>query len=245
MTEPLATEPAGKVTGSDPEFSDLVYPGSGTTGTHPDATVDELFRLQGSDDNRLVGLATPLLGMVIRVRRLADFREVERLYKQVVDEIGTIEQELKAQGYDRQALLAYRYVLCAFVDEAVLGTDWGAHSIWSQHSLLSRFHNETWGGEKVFAILARMQQEPARHRDMLEFIYLCLCLGFEGRYKVMANGREEYEKVVYNLYQSLSSLASEQPAPLAGSAWTMLFPAATGQTEAGHCGALRACSWEQ
>jgi len=153
-----------------------------------------------------VHAATPLLGLVIRVRRLAEFREVESLYQQVVDDISAIDRELIEQGYERRTLVAYRYTLCAFIDEAVLGTDWGAHSVWSQHSLLSRFHNETWGGEKVFAILGRMEQEPARYRDMLVFLYLCLSLGFEGRYKVMENGRDEYQRIVRGLYETLREL---------------------------------------
>ncbi|MDY6798382.1 MAG: type IVB secretion system protein IcmH/DotU, partial [Pseudomonadota bacterium] len=137
--------------------------------------------------------------------------------RQVVDEVAAIDRELVEQGYERPTLVAYRYVLCAFIDEAVLGTDWGAHSVWSQHSLLSRFHNETWGGEKVFAILARMEREPERYREMLEFIYLCLCLGFEGRYKVMDNGREEYEEIIRGLYEQLRDLhGGDDPQPLTG-----------------------------
>ena len=175
------------------------------------------FQLRGLEDNRLVDAATPLLGLVMRVRRLADNDSVERLYRQVVDEVAAIDRELVEQGYERPTVVAYRYVLCAFIDEAVLGTDWGAHSVWSQHSLLSRFHNETWGGEKVFAILARMEREPERYREMLEFIYLCLCLGFEGRYKVMDNGREEYEEVIRGLYEQLRDLrGDDDPQPLTG-----------------------------
>ncbi|WP_298452077.1 type IVB secretion system protein IcmH/DotU [uncultured Marinobacter sp.] len=198
-------------------FSDLLFadeqPQNGASGN--DFGNDQ-FQLRGLEDNRLTDAATPLLGLVIRIRRLADYRAVESLYQQVVDEVAAIDRELIEQGYERPTVVAYRYVLCAFIDEAVLGTDWGAHSVWSQHSLLSRFHNETWGGEKVFAILARMEQEPARYKDMLGFIYLCLCLGFEGRYKVMENGRDEYEQILRGLHEQLQSLReNSDPEPLA------------------------------
>ena len=191
-------------------FSDLLFaeaqPQNGVSGS--DFGNDQ-FQLRGLEDNRLMDAATPLLGLVIRIRRLADFRAVESLYQQVVDEVAAIDRELTEQGYERPTVVAYRYVLCAFIDEAVLGTDWGAHSVWSQHSLLSRFHNETWGGEKVFAILSRMEQEPARYKDMLGFIYLCLCLGFEGRYKVMESGRDEYEQILRGLHEQLQSFRED------------------------------------
>jgi type VI secretion system protein ImpK len=53
------------------------------------------------------------------------------------------------------------------------------------------FHNETWGGEKVFQLLTRLIQSPTEHQNLLELIYACLALGFEGRYKVMQNGASE------------------------------------------------------
>lgn len=171
-----------------------------------DADEDYWFRLRGHNLNPLVDAASSLLGMVVRVRQLDALDDLERLYTQVVDEVSAIEIELTEQGYDRPTLLAYRYVLCSFIDEAVMGTSWGHQSKWAEHSLLTRFHNETWGGEKVFSILARLQQEPQRYRDMLAFIYLCLCLGFEGRYRVMPQGREEYENVVRALGDQLAAL---------------------------------------
>jgi type VI secretion system protein ImpK len=218
MTDaPVMDLPNGSRHSSDSAFSDLLFadeqPQNGVSGSD---FGNEQFQLRGLEENRLTDAATPLLGLVIRIRRLADFGAVESLYQQVVDEVAAIDRELVEQGYERPTVVAYRYVLCAFIDEAVLGTDWGAHSVWSQHSLLSRFHNETWGGEKVFAILARMEQEPARYKDMLAFIFLCLCLGFEGRYKVMENGRDEYEQILRGLHEQLQSLTEDQsPEPLA------------------------------
>ncbi|MDF0751690.1 type IVB secretion system protein IcmH/DotU [Marinobacter sp. 71-i] len=213
---PVMDSPNGNTEAGGSAFDDLMFADSNRDGRVGDQGFgNDQFQLRGLEDNRLIDAATPLLGLVIRVRRLADFLGVENLYQQVVDEVAAIDRELVEQGYERPTVVAYRYVLCAFIDEAVLGTDWGAHSVWSQHSLLSRFHNETWGGEKVFAITARMEQEPARYRDMLEFIYLCLCLGFEGRYKVMTNGRDEYEQIIRGLYEQLRGLRrDEEPQPL-------------------------------
>ncbi|MCL7942977.1 type IVB secretion system protein IcmH/DotU [Marinobacter sp. ATCH36] len=213
---PVMDSPNGNTEAGGSAFDDLMFADNNRDGRVGDQGFgNDQFQLRGLEDNRLIDAATPLLGLVIRVRRLADFHGVENLYQQVVDEVAAIDRELVEQGYERPTVVAYRYVLCAFIDEAVLGTDWGAHSIWSQHSLLSRFHNETWGGEKVFAITARMEQEPERYRDMLEFIYLCLCLGFEGRYKVMTNGRDEYEQIIRGLNEQLRGLRrDEEPQPL-------------------------------
>lgn len=173
---------------------------------HLDADEDYWFRLRGHSLNPLVDAASSLLGLVVRVRQLGEMQGIERLYHQVIEEIKAIDLELTEQGYDHATLLSYRYVLCSLIDEAVMATEWGKQSVWAEHSLLTRFHNETWGGEKVFSILAHLQQEPQRYRDMLAFIYLCLCLGFEGRYRIMTDGRQEYERVVRALGDQLAAL---------------------------------------
>ncbi|MBG6248328.1 MULTISPECIES: type IVB secretion system protein IcmH/DotU [Symbiopectobacterium] len=168
-----------------------------------DSDSDYWFSLPGQGINPMIDAMTPLLGMVESVRQLVAYEDVPDLYKRVVSEIQAIEQELHAHGYENGVILSFRYILCTVIDEAVMAREWGAQSIWSAHSLLTRFHNETWGGEKVFVLLDRLQEDPARYRDILEFIYLCLCLGFEGRYRVMVQGREELDRVVQKLYDAL------------------------------------------
>ncbi|MGL4925213.1 MAG: type IVB secretion system protein IcmH/DotU [Aeromonas veronii] len=174
--------------------------------------LDDVLQLRGLSINPMIDAVTPLLGLVQRVRQLSQYKQVPELYQRVVTEIQAIEQELMTQGYENGVVLSFRYILCTFIDEAVMGRDWGSQSEWSQHSLLTRFHSETWGGEKVFVLLSRLQEDPVRYRDILAFIYLCLCLGFEGRYKVMSQGRDERERLVKQLHKQLS-LESDGEAP--------------------------------
>ncbi|KOE88537.1 type IVB secretion system protein IcmH/DotU [Vibrio aestuarianus] len=175
---------------------------------------DYWFQLRGDNPNTLIDAATPLFGLSLRVRSLSECDNIEQIYKQTVEEIKAIEIELTEQGFEHAILMAYRYILCAFLDEAVMGTDWGSSSVWAEHSMLSRFHNETWGGEKVFTILSRLEGEPKRYRSLLEFIYQCLVLGFEGKYRVMENGHHEREKVIARLHDALSALDESEPQEL-------------------------------
>lgn len=181
------------------QLDDLLY----DHAAQLDLDSDYWFRLRGHSINPMIDAVTPLLGMVLRVRQLSSHTQVSELYQRVVIEIQAIEQELMAHGYENGVVLSFRYILCTFIDEAVMSREWGSQSEWSGHSLLTRFHNETWGGEKVFVLLEKLQEDPTRYRDVLEFIYLCLCLGFEGRYRVMSHGRDEFEHVVRHLHHQL------------------------------------------
>ncbi|MEQ4537544.1 MAG: type IVB secretion system protein IcmH/DotU, partial [Billgrantia sp.] len=108
-------------------------------------------------------------------------------------------------------VMAARYVLCTVVDEAVVTTPWGNESQWSQMSLLSSFHNETFGGEKFFQLLERLSRNPVKHLPMLELMYLCLSLGFEGKYRVLQRGMLELEAVRDSLYRQIRQLRGDVP----------------------------------
>ncbi|TOL58942.1 type IV secretion protein DotU, partial [Vibrio parahaemolyticus] len=56
--------------------------------------------------------------------------QVEALYEQVCEDIRNIDVALSEAKVEPALTLAYRYVLCAFLDEAVLATPWGADSVW-------------------------------------------------------------------------------------------------------------------
>ena len=108
-------------------------------------------------------------------------------------------------------MVSARYVLCSVIDEAVVTTAWGSRSDWSKISLLSRFHNETFGGEKVFQLLERLSRDPVKHLAMLELMYLCLSMGFEGKYRVMARGEVQLEEVRDALYRQIRHVRGDSP----------------------------------
>lgn len=161
------------------------------------------FQQNGQTQNPLIAASMPLLGLALRVKQLKECPNIAAVYEQTVDEINIIEEALTNQSIAPAIVIAYRYILCAFLDEAVMGTAWGASTIWAEHSMLSRFHQETWGGEKVFTILQRLETEPTKYEDLLEFIYHCLLLGFKGKYHVMHAGMAERENVILHLHRLL------------------------------------------
>ncbi|MFC6634129.1 type IVB secretion system protein IcmH/DotU [Microbulbifer taiwanensis] len=155
--------------------------------------------------NPLVSAASKLLGVIIKLRSTMNHGNVPDLHKRLTNEIQGFEREAKQLSLSPETVLTARYLLCTVVDEVVLSTPWGSASGWSQHSLLSLFHKETFGGEKCFAILQRMQEAPGTHLELLELFYLCLSLGFQGKYRLVQRGHEQLEQIRDNLYQTIES----------------------------------------
>lgn len=153
--------------------------------------------------NPLVAAASKLLGVIIKLRSTMNHSNVPDLHKRLTKEIQSFEREAKQLSLSPETVLTARYLLCTVVDEVVLTTPWGTASGWSQHSLLSLFHKETFGGEKCFVILQRMLEAPAAHLELLELFYLCLSLGFQGKYRLVQRGHEQLEQIRDNLYHTI------------------------------------------
>lgn len=167
---------------------------------------DYWFQLRGSNkENLFIDYATPLIGLILRAKKQKKpHNDLNHLYQQCIDEIKNIEFELLEAGHDNATVIAYRYILCTFIDEAIMSTEWGASSSWMSKSLLVHFHNESWGGEKIYLIITRLEQDFEKYFNLLEFVFLCLCLGFQGRFKVMAyHEQKKHEEIVHNLYDKL------------------------------------------
>ena len=143
--------------------------------------------------NPLVAAANPLLDVVPQLRATLQHPDPARLRDSLALAIRTFEARAQAAGVRPEHIIAARYALCTLLDEAAAATPWGGSGTWSSHSLLVMFHNEAWGGEKFFQLLSKLAQDPAANRDLLALMYVCLALGFKGRYQVLDNGKATLE----------------------------------------------------
>jgi type VI secretion system protein ImpK len=149
--------------------------------------------------NPLVRAASPLLMMAGRLRGTLQ-GDAASLRRQALEEVRRFEEQARALGVANEVALAARYALCAMLDEAVLSTPWGSHSEWTRQSLLVLIHREASGGEKFFDMLERICLEPARHLDLMELQYLCLSLGFAGKYRVVERGEARLAEIQHDLF---------------------------------------------
>lgn len=135
------------------------------------------------------GMTAPPQGEELRERALRAFRQFET--------------DAAAARVSAEQVRAAHYILCASLDDVVLSYNWGQASVWSVQSLVATFHQEVKSGDRFFDVLAGMQKDPGRWKDALEVAYLCLALGFQGRYRLSPRGASELERIREGLYQLL------------------------------------------
>jgi type VI secretion system protein ImpK len=173
--------------------------------TASETTQTGINELLGDSLNPLVQAATPLLLLAVQLRHSAYAPDLVRLREQAEAQVRKFEARVREARCSPESVMTARYVLCAALDEAVLNAPWGERSGWAQRTLLVTFHGEAYGGAKFFAILERLCEDVPRHIDLLELLYLCLAMGFVGRYQIEADGAARISAIQDDLHRRIRS----------------------------------------
>lgn len=161
--------------------------------------------------NRLVAAASELLAEAVQIRCGAACDDVRELNERLAGAVMRFETRARDGGAQDVELMAGRYVLCCMLDETVLATPWPGRREWLQCGLLRRFYTHDFGGEKFFQLLGQLSRDPARHLSLLELMYLCLSLGFAGKYRAMERGALQLEQVREALYRQVRHVRGDPP----------------------------------
>ncbi|MFS4437494.1 type VI secretion system protein TssL, long form [Paracoccaceae bacterium GXU_MW_L88] len=197
-------EPAPSQPASQPK-TDFHTPGEAPFSAE---SVMRGFRLSGADFPVMVSEATGLLNLAYGLRHRKTPPDLEALRRDVIAAIRDYERKLVAAGILPEQARAAHYVVCATLDDVIRNMPWGEG--WSSRGLVSTFHHDVTGGDKVFDLITHFQAQPGANRDLLLLIYLCLSLGFEGRTRVSARGALELAQVRDNLYRTLRQQYGDQ-----------------------------------
>jgi type VI secretion system protein ImpK len=150
--------------------------------------------------NPLVAAAAPLLQLLGRLRTTYSQPNVDDLRERAIQQVRAFERQARDTGVPMEQLRPAHYALCASIDDVVLNTPWGSSGSWGARSLVSSFHQEVRSGERFFAVLGQMRENPGSYLPVLELMYLCLSLGFQGQYRLSPRGPGELERLREDVY---------------------------------------------
>lgn len=138
--------------------------------------------LGGAKD--LQGLCTDLFLIVIRMREAEDLGEPASLRKLIGYYLDLFEKNCKAIGIQSESIRDAKYALVALIDETVLSVPGVCRDYWFTRPLQLDVFGDNIAGEEFYNKLNKMLLEIEAKKDVLEIYYICLSLGFEGRYKL-------------------------------------------------------------
>jgi type VI secretion system protein ImpK len=150
--------------------------------------------------NPLIAAAAPLLQLLARLHNTSNQPDPGDLLERSVRAMRSFEQRVRELGLPIELLRPAHYAICASLDDVVLNTPWGSTGTWAARSLVSSFHQEVRSGERFFDLLGQMRQNPGKFLPIIELMYLCMSLGFQGQYRLSQRGPAELDRLREETY---------------------------------------------
>ncbi|RXJ98324.1 type IV / VI secretion system protein [Arcobacter sp. CECT 8986] len=162
--------------------------------------------------NPIISASIPIFEYIYTLDNKDDeFLDINNVRENFVNKINQFQEKTNEFDVPETEILVTRYILCTFVDEMVNSTYFGKQHDWANNSLLSIFHNETYGGENFFHLMDKFLKTPAKYIHILEFMYICLSLGFEGKYRVISRGQIELNNIKDSLFKQIMIVQGKEP----------------------------------
>jgi type VI secretion system protein ImpK len=164
--------------------------------------------------NPLLAAAVPILNLAPLLRSPSPPADPPSLRNRLLEELDRYREAARGAGADRAVAEQAAWALAALLDDVVLNTPWGAGSGWGGRGLVASLWSETDAGERFFERLARLQQAPGQHAQILELFHRCLAMGFDGRYRVARVGTKGSEEIRRGVARVLGDLAGRPASSL-------------------------------
>lgn len=133
--------------------------------------------------NRLVDEAADLFDLVVYLRdQMEPVSDINKLRDKAIALIKQFQKRALAEGEPSDTVQRAVYTIAATVDDQVMSRPWGMDHGWHQRKLVDVLFREVIGGEKFFEILDFVKKNPAENKSLIEFMYICLSLGFQGTF---------------------------------------------------------------
>ena len=109
---------------------------------------------------------------------------------QVLHAIKTAEQNARTRGYTDEDVRLGTFAMVAFLDESILNLRKPVFNDWVRKPLQEELFGRHVAGEMFFENLQEIlgRRDAREVADLLEVYYLCLLLGYLGRYSISSKG---------------------------------------------------------
>jgi type VI secretion system protein ImpK len=164
-------------------------------------TMDINLSKGGLKTENLSTLCTDIFLIVIKMRDAEDLGETSALRKLIMYYLKQFEKNCSIIGVPAETVNSVKYALIAILDETVLSIPSEARNFWITNPMQLEIYGDNIAGQEFYNKLDTMLNNPDTNRDALEVFYLCLSLGYMGKY-ILGNA-EEREEIITKLARTL------------------------------------------
>jgi type VI secretion system protein ImpK len=132
----------------------------------------------------LAELSDDIFLLALSFRERTDSMEFNTLHDGFLMLFEDFGRKAKTLKFEPEDIADARFALAAFVDEAILRSRWSGKEQWADNPLQLQLFETYVAGEIFFEKLETLRTRGETAVEVLEIYYLCLTLGFEGKYGI-------------------------------------------------------------
>jgi type VI secretion system protein ImpK len=153
-----------------------------------------------ANPNDLIAFAGPVFDLILRLKA-GIVAPSNDLRPKIAAMLTDFEKRGERYRFSSKIIQVSKFALAAFVDETVLSNNFNLKEEWEKNALQLEYFGEQLAGDKFFEKLLAMIKQIDVTADAVEIYYVCMLLGFKGRYGVY-----EKEKLLAIMQQTANAL---------------------------------------
>ncbi len=134
----------------------------------------------------LADLASDCLILILQLRSTNDYGDPSVLKNRINEMFDKFERDARIGAIDNEKIHLSKFALIAFLDETIISSSWSRKDSWLSEPLQLKLFETFNAGEEFFDYLNKLRQRTSANKDVLEIYYLCLTLGFKGKYQLQS-----------------------------------------------------------
>ncbi|UOA28981.1 type IVB secretion system protein IcmH/DotU [Pseudosulfitobacter sp. DSM 107133] len=140
-------------------------------------------RTSRASDNPLLNAFAALIGLAPELERATAPENPDILRTRLHDTLTQSRDAAVSAGVPLSRADQGAWFVAALLDDIALNTPWGGNSGWPRMPLLVAMYGNVDAGERFYDLAEDLIRFPERDPELLELVFLCLSLGFRGKYR--------------------------------------------------------------
>ena len=162
---------------------------------------------------RFAEFAGPFFGFILQLRASTEFGDPMVLRQRIHHFLDEFERNTRREGQDPEAIFSAKFALAAFMDETIMrAAEWQHQGTWVTNPLCMEIFQRGDAGNEFFNRLEDIRRDASKNPGLLEIYYLCMALGFKGKYAIFET--DKLRVIKDETYKVLQSLIGEPNAAL-------------------------------
>lgn len=157
---------------------------------------------ENTNDGRLADAFSDCIALVLRLKEARDLGDEAVLRAKCKALLDDSSSRAKRYGFSSEQVDDAVFAIVAFLDEVVLSADWPNKQQWLTRPLQMELYDRSDAGERFFERLHQLQKNATANASVIEVFFLCLTLGFKGRYRFVETA--SIGRMVSDSYESVS-----------------------------------------